>query len=405
MAANRVDTLRRVERLRAETPGCGNGVHFDNAGAALMPAPVLAAMHRHLDLEAEIGGYAAAARQQSVTAGFYTATAELLHCQPENIAFTSSATDAVARALSAIPFAPDDVVLTTEDDYVSHQLAFLALRKRFGIEVVHAPTLPEGGVDVDAMAAQMRTRRPRGVVVSHVPTNSGAVQPVAQIGRQCRELDLLYVVDAAQSVGQLPLDVEAIGCDFLAGTCRKFLRGPRGAGLLYVSERVLEEGYEPLFIDVRGARWVAPERYEPVADARRFEEWESSTCSVVGSAVAARYAVDLGLAWTSQRSVELGRLLRERLRALDGVRVLDRGAELCAIVTITVAGWRPEALKAELERRSVSSSVSLRDYALRDFLAKDVDGCLRLSPHYYNTEAEVEFVVAAVAEIVAHRVG
>jgi selenocysteine lyase/cysteine desulfurase len=204
-----------VAQLWAETPGCASRIHFNNAGSSL-PSPVLEAEIEHLRLEAEIGGYEAADLCAEAIDGFYTATAELLGCRPENVAFATNATDAISRALSSIPFEPNDVILTTRDDYVSNQIAFLSLRKRFGVEMVHAPAVAEGGVDVDAMARLMRERRPRVVVATHIPTSSGLVQPVAEIGRHCRELELLYLVDACQSVGQLQLDVETIGCDFLS---------------------------------------------------------------------------------------------------------------------------------------------------------------------------------------------
>jgi selenocysteine lyase/cysteine desulfurase len=293
------------------------------------------------------------------------------------------------------------VILTTVDDYISNQIAFMSLRRRFGVDVVHAPALPEGGVDVDEMAALMRARRPRVVVATHIPTNSGLVQPVAEIGRHCRELGLLYIVDACQSIGQRRLDAEQLGCDFLSATGRKFLRGPRGSGLLYVSDRALEHGYEPLFIDMRGARWVEPMRYVPVAGAARFEEWEFAYAAVIGSAVAIRYALALGADWIWERATSLAAALRRRLGAIEGVRVLDRGPELCAIVTAAITGWEPDAFKAALDERGINASLSFRETAMYDLTAKDVDWCVRLSPHYYNTEDEVGGVAAAVEEIVA----
>jgi selenocysteine lyase/cysteine desulfurase len=390
-----------LDRLRAETPGCADRIHFNNAGAGLMPAPVVATMTEHLELEAKLGGYEAADARSEAIDDFYVATAQLLGCEPRNIAFASNATDAFARALSSIPFVAGDVILTTRDDYISNQIAFFSLRKRFGIDVLHASNLPEGGVDADAMARLMSERRPRLVAVTHIPTNSGLVQPMAEIGRHCRELDLLYLVDACQSVGQYAIDAEQLGCDFLSATCRKFLRGPRGSGFLYVSDRALAAGYEPLFIDMRGARWVGFEEYEQVETAARYEDWEFSYATVLGAAAATRYALAVGIDAIADRTPALGGHLRDRLAEIDGVRILDRGSERCAIVTFTLGGWPSEALMDELRRRRINSSVSARDHALYDFTDKGVEACVRMSPHYYNTEQEVDDVVATVLELAA----
>jgi len=301
--------------------------------------------------------------------------------------------------LSAIPFEAGDVILTTRNDFVSNQIAFLSLRKRFGVRIVHAPDAPEGGVDVAAMAALMRSVRPRLVTATHIPTNSGLVQPVAEIGRHCRELDLLYLVDACQSVGQYPVDVQEIGCDFLTSTCRKFLRGPRGTGFLYVSDRVLQAGYEPLFVDMHGARWTGPDEYRQVESAARFEEWEFPYAAVLGSAAAVRYAREVGVGAVSRRSPVLGADLRRRLDVIPGVRVLDRGPQLAAIVTFAIDGWQAEPFKQAMDAEGINSALSHREFAQFDFGDKKVDWCLRLSPHYYNTEDEVAQVAATVERL------
>lgn len=364
-----------------------------------MARPVTAVMVDHMNLEAQIGGYEASAARAAEVRGFYTEIAALINTSPDNIAFAGSATHAYATALSSIPFEAGDVILTTRDDFISNQIAFLSLRKRFGVRIVHAPNTPEGVVDVDAMAALMRTHRPRLVSVTHVPTNSGLVSPVAEIGRLCRELDLLYLVDACQSVGQLVIDVEEIGCDLLTATCRKFLRGPRGSGFLYVSDRVLRAGHEPLFIDMHGARWTAPDTYEPAATAARFEEWEFPYATVLGSAAAVRYARDVGIEAIARRTPALAARLRDGLAPIPGVRVLDRGPDPAALVTFEIAGWQPQAFKAAMDGRGINSALSFREFAQFDFGDKDVDWCLRLSPHYYNTEEEVDRVTDAVAEL------
>ncbi|MFD5922209.1 aminotransferase class V-fold PLP-dependent enzyme [Kitasatospora sp. NPDC058201] len=386
--------------LRADTPGCESVIHFNNAGCGLMPRPVLRAMVDHLRLEATVGGYEASAARAAEVADFHASVAELINAGPDTIAFAGSATHAYAKALSAVDFRPGDIVLTTRNDFVSNQIAFLALRRRFGVEIVHAPDHPDGsGVDVAAMAALMRGRRPRLVAATHVPTNSGLVQPVAEIGRHCRELDLLYLVDACQSVGQYEIDVEEIGCDLLTATCRKFLRGPRGSGFLYASERVLRAGYEPLFIDMHGARWTAPGEYRPVDTAARFEEWEFPYATVLGSAAAVRYALRVGPAAVARRTPALAAALRERLAELPGVRLLDGGPAPAALVTFAVPGWEAGAFKAALDARAVNSALSFREFAQFDFADKDVEWCLRLSPHYYNTEEEVDEVAESVGRL------
>lgn len=385
--------------LRAETPGCAEVVHFNNAGCGLIPAPVLRPMVEHLELEARVGGYEAAARRSEAVADFYAAIGSVIGCTPQNIAFASSATHAFATGLSAIPFEPGDVILTTRNDFISNQIAFLSLRKRLGVQIVHAPDAPEGGVDVTAMAGLMKRHRPRLVAATHIPTNSGLVQPVAEIGRHCRDLELLYLVDACQSVGQIPVDVEAIGCDLLTATCRKYLRGPRGSGFLYVSDRVLDAGYEPLFIDMHGSRWVAPDHYQPAETAARFEDWEFPYATVLGCAAAARYAEGVGVEAGGARALALAADLRARLSTIPGIRVLERGMALGALVTFTIEGWEPQPFKAALDARGINSALSFREFAVFDFGDKGVDWCLRLSPHYYNTEDEVAAVASAIAEL------
>lgn len=366
-----------------------------------MPAPVVNAAQDHLALEARIGGYEAAAMARPAIAEAYRSMATLLRTRPERIAFTEHATASFAQALSAIPFARGDVILTTRSDYVSNQIQYLSLAHRFGVEVVRAPDAAEGGVDPGAMEELIHRRRPRLVAVTHVPTNSGLVQDVAAIGEMCRARDVLYLVDACQSVGQMPVYPEGIGADFLSGTARKFLRGPRGSGFLWVSDRVLEAGLEPLFPDLRGADWIDADLYQPAPGARRFETWEFSWALVLATGEAARYAEGVGVEFIRERAGSLAARLRERLGEIDGVRVLDRGRKLCAIVTVSVAGWKPEALVLELREEGINTSSQTRMDAVLDYDSKGVEGALRISPHYFNTEEEVD----AAVEAIARRVG
>ena len=247
--------------------------------------------------------------------------------------------------------------------------------------------------------AQGRDQRPQLVCVTHVPTNSGLVQDVSAIGAVCRKADVLYLVDACQSVGQMPLDVRGIQCDFLSASARKYLRGPRGCGFLYASDRVLDRGLTPLFVDMRGADWVAADSYREAPDARRFENWEFAWALVLATGAAARYATTLGLDGIQARVRALAQRVRESLATIDRVRVLDRGPELSSTVSIATVGADPAELVEALRARRINVSAQTRVSAVIDYDDKGVSASLRVSPHYYNTEDEIDQAVATMREL------
>lgn len=389
----------RLSRWRSETPGAlGGRIHLNNAGAALMPHPVLEAVERHLRLEARLGGYEAADAAADTIAQTYGDVARLIGATSRNIAVVENATVAFAQALSALDFRPGDVIVTTRNDYISNQLMYLSLARRCGVEVVRAADAVEGGVDPESVRALVDRHRPRLVAVTWVPTNSGLVQPVEAVGAVCADAEVPYLVDACQAVGQMPIDVSALHCDFLSATARKFLRGPRGIGFLYVSDRMLDAGAHPLYIDMRGGDWVEADAYELVADARRFENWEFAHALVAGLGAAVRYALDVGADLAEQRAWELAAYAREGLAGLDGVRVLDRGPRLCAIATAELAGHEASAVVARLQEQGINTSATFRAWAVLDMDEKRATSAVRISPHYYNTRAEVDAAVRTLAE-------
>ena len=388
-----------VGRWRAETPGCAHRNHLNNAGAALMPQPVIDAMQEHLQLESTIGGYEAADAREAEITQVYSDTATLVGAAPRNIAIVGSATAAFTQAIGTIDFQPGDAIVTTRCDYTSYQIQYLALAERRGVEVLHAADLPEGGVDPQSIRELVRQSRCRLVSLSWVPTNSGLVQDAVAVGRICEELGVPYHLDACQAVGQMPIDISSLRCDFLSATARKFLRGPRGLGFLVVSDRALDRGDTPLFIDMRAARWTAPESYEPADTALRFETWELPYAQVLGLGAAARYASAVGIDQARDRAIALAARARSGLAGIPGVRVLDRGGNPCAIVTASVSGMDAPAIVEALRERRINTSASLAWYGLYDFAEKGVESAVRLSPHYYNTEAEVDAAVVAVGEL------
>src|SRR2546425_7940438 len=235
------------------------------------------------------------------------------------MAIVENATVAFPQALSACAFRGGARIVATRTDYPSNQLMYLSLARRVGVETLRADDLPEGGVDPESVRRLARHPRTRLVAVSWVPTNSGLVQDAAAVGAVCAELGVPYLIDACQVVGQLAVDVGALRCDFLAGTGRKFLRGPRGVGFLYVSDRMLERGAFPLFLDMRGADWTDPDAFRLAEGARRFENWEFAYALVAGLSAAARYALGVGAAGR-ERACRLAPLLRPQLPDHPGLR-------------------------------------------------------------------------------------
>jgi len=389
-----------LDRLRADTPGTARVLHLDNAGSALPPQPVLDAMLDHLRLEAEIGGYAAAAAAESKLEGAYGSIARLIGAAPDEIAMMENATRAWDMAFYGLAFRPGDRILTAKAEYASNTISYLQVARRTGAVVETIPDDAFGQLDVAALerAVTATDRGPaRLIAVTHVPTNGGLVNPAAAIGRIARAHSIPYLLDACQSVGQMPVDVEAIGCDMLSATARKFLRGPRGVGFLYVRRSMLE-AIDPPFLDLHAAEMVAPDRYVMRPDARRFENFERNFAGIVGMGAAVDYALDLGLDAIRDRARALAARLRDGLAALPGVTVRDKGAERSAIVTFTREGEPADALQQRLRAAGINTSVTRRRSTMFDMTDRGLDAMLRASPHCYNSEAEIDRFVAAVAQ-------
>jgi selenocysteine lyase/cysteine desulfurase len=384
---------------RRETAAAMAGrIHLNNAGAALMPDPVVDAIQSHIRREAAVGGYEAADAAAVDVAAAYESIARLIGAASANIAVVENATVGFALALSSFDFRPGDVILTSRNDYISNQLMYLSLAARQGVRIVRAADSAEGGVDPDSVRGEIRRHSPKLVALTWVPTNSGLVQPAAEVGLVCEQEGVPYVLDACQAVGQLPVDVAALRCDFLSATARKFLRGPRGIGFLYVSDRALAAGRHPLLIDMRAAEWSGENEFRLATDAHRFENWEFAYALVLGMGEAARYALAVGVEAAGRYAASLAGRAREQLGGLPGVRVLDRGPEPCAIVTAEFEGIPADRLVVRLREQAINTSATFREYAVIDMTDKQAASAIRISPHYYNTPRDIDIAVFALEE-------
>jgi cysteine desulfurase/selenocysteine lyase len=376
-----------IERARRDTPGVEQVLHFNNAGSSLMPQPVLRAQIDHLKLEAMTGGYEAAAQQTDAIRNVYTAAATLIGAQPEEIAVIENATRAWDMAFYSIPFQPGDRILTAKSEYASNYIAYLQVSRRTGAVVEVIPNDEYGQTSVEALK-EMLDDRVKLVSITHVPTNGGLVNPVNEIGKVVRDAGALFLVDACQSVGQLPVNVQDMHCDMLSTTGRKYLRGPRGTGFLYVRNEIVDM-LDPIMLDLHAATWVGPDEFEIADGARRFENWETNYAAKIGLGVALDYALEWGIDAIWKRVQALGEKLRAELETIPDVTVRDLGQVRCGIVTFDVQGRNAVELRDLLEDFAVNVTVSGPSSTRLDMDERGLTGLIRASVHYYNTEAEI----------------
>ena len=386
-----------VNRCRAETPGTNNVLHFNNAGAALPPRSVLDAQLHHLKREAAIGGYEAEAEADDRLQHTYDAIARMLGCDADEVALLENATRAWNMAFYAMPFDEGDRILTSRAAYASNHIACLQVTERTGATVDVVPSTETGEIDVEALRS-MVDDQVAFIALTHVPTNGGLVNPAAEVGAVAQNAGIPFLLDACQSAGQMPLPVNELGCTMLSATGRKYLRGPRGTGFLYVRCDWIGR-LEPPLLDLHAATWTGPDTYEVHRDARRFETWESHVAGQVALGVAVDHALDRGLDAIFDRNRHLARTLRSKLSALPSVTVHDQGRVRCGITTFSAEPLNAPAIQAVLRERDINVSVSTPSSTRLDAEARALPDLVRASLHYYNTEDEIDRFVQGLRDV------
>ena len=386
-----------IDQLRAATPGVKNVLHFNNAGCSLPIKEVVDIITEYLQLEAMVGGYEAKELHQNTIDQFYHQAAKLINAYPDEIAIVGNASEGFNKALYAIPFQPGDIILTSEVEYGNNYINFLNLKKQKGIKIQIIPNDEFGNIMLDKME-EMISPQVKLVAITQIPTNSGLIVPVEKIGAIAKKNNILFLLDACQSIGHIPVDVEKIQCDFLATTSRKYLRGPRGLGFMYVRKGVLEK-LNPPSLDMVTAHWDDAQNYHLDYDVKMFENWEKSYALVLGFSKALSYLNELGVENTWNRIKYLAHILREKLNAIEGVKVMDIGHQQCGIISFVMDEIPPEDLQKVLLKQNVNISVSARFSTVIDMDKRGLKSINRASIHYYNTEEEIDFFIKKIAYI------
>ncbi len=381
---------------RSITPGADAVVHFNHAGSSLPPQSVVDAQVEYLQQEALLGGYEMAGKTRTAHDAVYDSIADLIGAAPEEIARAEHATMAWNAAFWSLPMQSGQRILTVEAEYGANAVAFLRAAEQHGVTIEVVPSSSHGHVDLEAFEETL-SDDVAVVAITHVPTNGGLINPAAEVGALTTKAGVPYLLDACQSVGQLDVNVAEIGCDFLSTSGRKYLRGPRGTGFLYVSSEMLPR-LIPAQPDHHGAPWATPETYELRPDARRFEHWEFNHASWHGLGAAVDHARSIGTgrieATVKARAIQLRESLAE-----SGLKTFDIGAELCGIVTTTIDGVDPIAAKAALFDQRINVSITEPSTTWWDATRRDLSDMLRVSVHYTTTTLEIERVVQALTDL------
>lgn len=392
-----VDKSFPLTQIREDTPGVNEVIHFNNCGSALPPTPVLETVINHLKREASIGGYEAADEAQERLNAVYDSTAKLIGSEPDEIAVIENATRAWDMAVYGYKFSPGDRVLLCRAEYVSNVIALLQLKERHQIEIIVIDDDEYGQIDLVHLEQEL-AKGAEMVTLTHTPTSGGLINPAESVGTLCNAYNTFFVLDACQSIGQIPINVKEIGCQVLSATSRKYLRGPRGVGFLYVEESALDQ-IEPPFLDLRAATWTSDMGYEIVDGAKRFENWETNFAGKLGLGAAIDYALDLTVEKTSIRLKALAEILRSKLASLNQLSIHDQGQDKGGIVTFSIEGLESEVVSQKLRAQKINTSTTAPGAARFDLDHRGIPTVVRASTHYYNSEEEIDCFVSAVAAL------
>ena len=384
-----------ITQIRKDTPGTQRLIHFNNAGASLPTRQVLESTQDFMHREAMTGGYRFMAEEAAAINDFYTQAAQLINASSDEIALTQNASSSLNLALYALPWEKGDVILTSEIEYGNNYLNYLQLKERKGVEIRIFPLDKNHHYDLSDFESYIDDKV-KLIAITHIPTNSGMIAPVEAIGKIAKKHNILYMVDACQAIGHLPFDVEKIGCDFATATSRKYLRGPRGLGFLYVRKSIIEQ-LNPVFLEMLYADWQSNTDFKLHKSMKMFETWEKPYALMAGFTAAIRYANDLGMENIWQRTQEIANYLRQQLQTVKGVKIQDIGENLCGIVTFTMEKTTPELLQKQLQQFNINTSVSGRFSSVIDMDKRGLSNVLRASVHYYNTKEEVDKLIKVIS--------
>lgn len=382
----------KLETLRAQMPALQATGYFNAGTFGPMPNVGVEAAQALLQSDLELGriapgGYErAGARNRAVV----EIAAEIFGADAREFALTHSAGEGLNIALMGIDWSAGDEVITTAEEHPGLLNPLALLARRVGIVNRVVPASHDTAEFLDSIEGKI-TSSTRVIALSHLLWSTGTVVPLREVCELARQHELMVIVDAAQSAGQVPLNLHDVGVDAYAMAGQKWLCGPEGTGLLYVRHDRFAD------ISPTYARYGQADMsgfFMPPATAHRYESGEFT-----GPVIAAQEATltwlrdEVGMDWAYARIAEMGALFRNRLSDISGVEVVTPANAMAGMVNFNVAGMHP---------RQVADALYDRGYTIRFVEYAPCVVSARASVSWWNSEAEVHGLADAVAEIAAN---
>jgi L-cysteine/cystine lyase len=383
-----------IEPIRAQIPATAAVLYLNTGWQGPSPRSVIGAVQEMLTLESEAPTSPPAnARKLEVSRKARNALADLIHAAPEEISLQQNTTEGINIVVSGLGLKPGDEVITCSREHSSVVVPFYYSRERLGV-TAKIVQLSAGDSDADILARfdEALTPATKLVVLSHVTYSSCQLLPIGEICRLAHDRGAHLLLDAAQSVGQMPVDVRQLECDFCAFPGHKWLLGPAATGGLYV-RRDLIPRLEPPKVAHRAADYYDFEGgFRPRTDA--IDKFELTTVSVpllAGLTAAVEFLQGIGLEAVRGRVLHLARYATGRLRGIPSVHLIsaeNEEAVASGLVAFSLADVAPEVVTACLWERGRIVARTVPDLS-----------CTRLSLHVFNTETEVDAVAAIVEDL------
>lgn len=384
-----------LAKLRVQTPGLDSAVHLNHAGGSLLPRASMEAVREHLALESTCGPMEAATCVADRLDAVRRNAATLINAKPDEIALTGSCSSGVGSFFSSFaPLQPGQRILVGRQEWGGNLATFERAAQRAGARVEAIPCRADGSVDAAALAA-MIDERVRLISLTWLPANGGLINDAAAVGAVARRAGVPFFIDAAQALGQIPVDVRALQCDVLAAPGRKHLRGPRGTGLLYVRRDFLPQ-LDPAWCDVFSAP-LSDTGFVLRNDVRRFETSEKPVALWLALGESIALALRLGAEAIRAEVARRADQLRARLAQVPGLVIHDLGeGARSGLVSFTLAGHLPSTLSARLAQMGIHISANGVPYTPLDMRARQLPAIARASVSYLTTDEDIERLADAL---------